>query len=138
MSIVLKKVTPVDLRSIGLNEKWLQDQIVADPSIIGLGDVEIAFREHKQPSGGRIDFLMRDREPEAETYYEVEVMLGTLDESHIIRTIEYWDKERQRRPQVAHRAVIVAENITSRFFNVLRTPQPSGSDDSRQAGGVPA
>jgi hypothetical protein len=47
-------------------------------------------------------------------------MLGTLDESHIIRTIEYWDIERQRRPQFEHCAVIVAENITSRFFNVLR------------------
>jgi hypothetical protein len=71
---------------------------------------------HRQPVGGRIDFLMRD----TETYYEVEIMLGTLDESHIIRTIEYWDIERQRRPQFDHCAVIVAEHITSRFFNVLR------------------
>lgn len=47
-------------------------------------------------------------------------MLGALDESHIIRTIEYWDIERQRRPQSEHRAVIVAEQITSRFFNVIR------------------
>lgn len=43
-----------------------------------------------------------------------------LDESHIIRSIEYWDIERQRRPQFEHRAVIVAEQITSRFFNILR------------------
>lgn len=47
-------------------------------------------------------------------------MLGTLDESHIIRTIEYWDIERQRYPAYDHRAVIVAEEITSRFFNVIR------------------
>jgi hypothetical protein len=53
-------------------------------------------------------------------FYEVEVMLGALDESHIIRTIEYWDIERQRRPKFNHRAVIVAEQITTRFFNVLR------------------
>ncbi|HEY5504093.1 MAG TPA: hypothetical protein VIK28_02975, partial [Sedimentisphaerales bacterium] len=39
---------------------------------------------------------------------------------HIIRTIEYWDIERQRRPNFDHRAVIVAEQITARFFNVLR------------------
>jgi len=57
---------------------------------------------------------------DTDLFYEVEIMLGTLDESHIIRTIEYWDVERQRRPQSDHRAVIVAENITSRFFNVLR------------------
>ena len=60
------------------------------------------------------------RDEEAETFYEVEIMLGALDESHIIRTIEYWDIERQRRPQWEHRAVIVAEQITTRFFNVLR------------------
>jgi hypothetical protein len=47
-------------------------------------------------------------------------MLGTVDESHIIRTIEYWDIERQRYPSFDHQAVIVAEEITSRFFNVIR------------------
>lgn len=118
MALELEKATPVELRSLGLDERWLQKQIEADPSLLGLGDLEIADREHRQPMGGKIDFLMRNRK--AETYYEVEVMLGALDESHIIRTIEYWDIERQRRPQWEHRAVIVAEQITSRFFNVLR------------------
>ena len=118
MSLELKKIAAVELRAVGLDEKWLQDRIKDDPTLLGLGDLEIAGREHRQPIGGRIDFLMRD--PETETYYEVEVMLGTLDESHIIRTIEYWDIERQRRPLFDHRAVIVAEQITSRFFNVLR------------------
>src|SRR6266849_5556184 len=118
MPIELKKSTPVMLRSLGLDERWLQDQISRDTSILGLGELEIAGREHHQPLGGRIDFLMRDME--TATYYEVEIMLGTLDESHIIRTIEYWDVERQRRPTFDHRAVIVAERITARFFNVLR------------------
>jgi hypothetical protein len=59
-------------------------------------------------------------DPDGETRYEIEVILGTLDESHIIRTIEYWDIERQRYPTLEHRAVIVAEEITSRFFNVIR------------------
>jgi hypothetical protein len=116
MAMELKKVASVELRAIGLDEKWLQDRIKDDPSLLGLGELEIVSREHRQPIGGRIDFLMRN----ADTFYEVEVMLGALDESHIIRTIEYWDVERQRRPQYDHCAVIVAENITSRFFNVLR------------------
>jgi len=51
--------------------------------------------------------------------YEVEVQLGATDESHIIRTIEYWDIERKRYPQYEHTAVIVAEDITSRFLNVI-------------------
>ncbi|HXJ91800.1 MAG TPA: hypothetical protein VMT20_02835 [Terriglobia bacterium] len=118
MPLELKKARPVERRSVGLDEKWLQDRIVDDPGLLGLGELEIAAREHRQPIGGRIDFLMRDTE--AETFYEVEVMLGALDESHVIRTMEYWDIERQRRPQFDHRAVIVAEQITSRFFNVLR------------------
>jgi hypothetical protein len=116
MVLELKKSTPVLLRAVGLDERWLQDRIKDDPSLLGLGDLEIVSREHRQPIGGRIDFLMRN----SESYYEVEIMLGAIDESHIIRSIEYWDVERQRRPQHDHVAVIVAEQITSRFFNVLR------------------
>lgn len=56
---------------------------------------------------------------EDDVRYEIEVMLGRLDESHIIRTIEYWDVERRRYPSLEHRAVIVAEDITNRFFNVI-------------------
>lgn len=118
MALELKKIIPVELRSVGLDEKWLQDRLKEDPNILGLGDLEVLARERRQPFGGKIDFLMYSEEDG--TYYEVEVMLGALDESHIIRTIEYWDVERQRRPQSEHRAVIVAEQITSRFFNVIR------------------
>jgi hypothetical protein len=52
--------------------------------------------------------------------YEVEVMLGATNESHIIRTIEYWDFERRQYAQRMHYAVIVAEGITKRFFNVIQ------------------
>ena len=54
-----------------------------------------------------------------ERRYEVEIQLGSTDEAHIIRTIEYWDVERKRYPQYDHTAVIIAENITSRFLNVI-------------------
>ena len=117
MAMELKKATPTRLRTLGLDERWLQDRIEEDPTILGLGDVNIVRREKSQPSGGRIDFLMYD--PDREVRYEVEVMLGALDESHIIRTIEYWDIERRRYPQYDHCAVIVAEDITSRFLNVI-------------------
>ncbi|MCK7471264.1 MAG: hypothetical protein MZU95_11155 [Desulfomicrobium escambiense] len=45
--------------------------------------------------------------------------MGGTDESHIIRTIEYWDIERKRHREYDHIAVIVAEDITSRFLNVI-------------------
>ena len=105
------------LRSLQVEERWLQDRIAEDPSILGLGDLTVLRREKKQTPGGRIDFLLAD--PEEDIRYEVEVMLGKLDESHIIRTIEYWDVERTRYPDVEHRAVIVAEDITNRFFNII-------------------
>lgn len=114
----LKKAAPCRLRSLGLDERWLQDRIAEDPTLLGLGELQVLRRERAQPSGGRIDFLLSD--PETDTRYEVEIMLGVLNESHIIRTIEYWDIERQRYPTLEHRAVIVAEEITSRFFNVIR------------------
>jgi hypothetical protein len=113
-----RRATAVRLRSLSLDERWLQDRIEEDPTILGLGDLQILRREKPHPAGGRIDFVLSD--PEQELRYEVEVMLGILDESHIIRTIEYWDIERQRYPSYDHRAVIVAEEITSRFFNVIR------------------
>jgi predicted transport protein len=100
-----------------LTEKWLQDEIIKDPSILGLGDVIVRSQERTQPKGGRLDLLLED--PESDIRYEVELQLGVVDESHIIRTIEYWDLERKRFPQYDHIAVIVAEEITSRFFNVI-------------------
>jgi hypothetical protein len=100
-----------------LTERWLQDEIVKDTSILGLGDLVVRSQERSQPKGGRLDLLLED--PDSGTRYEIELQLGTVDESHIIRTIEYWDLERRRYPQYDHVAVIVAEEITSRFFNVI-------------------
>jgi hypothetical protein len=100
-----------------LNEKWLQQRIADDPSLLGLGDLDVKDIERNQPRAGRLDVLLND--PESNTRYEVEIQLGATDESHIIRTIEYWDIERRRYPQYDHVAVIVAEEITARFFNVI-------------------
>jgi len=116
MSLKYIKLEKVNLRD-HYDEKWLQDRIEEDPSLLGLGEVIIITRERKQSTGGRIDFLLS--EPETDTRYEVEIQLGETDESHIIRTIEYWDIERKRFPYKDHIAVIVAEDITSRFFNVI-------------------
>jgi hypothetical protein len=99
------------------NEKWLQDRIAEDPAILGLGEVLLLERERVQEKAGRLDLLLSD--PEQNYRYEVELMLGATDESHIIRCIEYWDIERRRYPGYDHCAVLVAEDITSRFLNVL-------------------
>jgi len=103
--------------SIEYNEKWLQAKIEADPLMLGLGEVDFRDTEKVLIGGGRLDTILYD--PEYKKRYEVEIQLGKTDESHIIRTIEYWDLERKKNPQYEHCAVIVAEDITSRFLNVI-------------------
>lgn len=100
-----------------LNERWLQERIIEDPSILGLGNLDVRESERVQPTGGRLDLLMSD--PDSLTRYEVEIQLGASDEKHIIRTLEYWDVERRRYPQYDHVAVLIAEDVTSRFLNVI-------------------
>jgi predicted transport protein len=100
-----------------LSERWLQQRIADDPSILGLGDLILKDKERMHPRAGRLDLLLQD--PDSNRRYEVEVQLGKTDEAHIIRTIEYWDIERKRYPQYEHCAVIVAEEITARFLNVI-------------------
>jgi predicted transport protein len=115
---LIKKLEAVSLKKHPkLNEKWVQEQIAADPTLLGLGDVEVKDIERRQPGAGRLDLLLYDTETLKR--YEVEIQLGATDESHLIRTIEYWDVERRRYPQYEHTAVIVAEEITSRFLNVI-------------------
>ena len=106
------------IRDGGFDEYWLQDQIYQSPESLGLGALEALSKEKSQSGGGRLDLLLKD--PDDDSMYEVEVMLGETDEKHIIRTIEYWDNEKRRWPQRQHFAVLVAESITRRFFNVIQ------------------
>lgn len=99
------------------NERWVQERIADDPTILGLGDLVLKDKERMQPRAGRLDLLLQD--PDTLRRYEVELQLGNTDECHIIRTIEYWDIERKRYPQYEHCAVIIAEDITSRFLNII-------------------
>jgi predicted transport protein len=101
----------------GINEKIIQEIIADDPSIIGLGDLVLKDKERIQPRAGRLDLLLQD--PDTNRRYEIEIQLGKTDENHIIRTIEYWDIEKKRYPQYEHCAVLIAEDITSRFLNVI-------------------
>ena len=118
MTAPYTKPERIDLRTRPeYDEKWVQGIIAADPSVLGLGDIVLRDQERVQPHAGRLDLLLQDME--ANRRFEVELQLGPTDESHIIRTIEYWDIERRRYPQYDHCAVLVAEQVTSRFLNVI-------------------
>ena len=85
--------------------------------MLGLGDLVVRDRERiQQRTGGYLDMLLEDLDTDVR--YEVEVQLGALDADHIVRVMQYWNRERLRTPQVQHRAVLIAEEI-GRFADVL-------------------
>ncbi|MBL8800051.1 MAG: hypothetical protein JNM56_39575 [Planctomycetia bacterium] len=119
MALKLTKHECVRLKDLPeFSEVWLHNQIKDDTGILGLEDeLEVVGSERNQHGAGRLDLLLEDRENDLR--YEVEIMLGATDPSHIVRCIEYWDIERRRYPAYDHVAVLVAEDITSRFLNVM-------------------
>lgn len=107
---------PLNLRECGFDEAWLLEQISGNPFILGLGDLDTVARQ--QVNDGKFDLLLKDIEDHA--MYEVGILVGDMDEGHIIRTIEYWDYERKRWPNRQHFAVLVAEGVSRRLFNVIQ------------------
>jgi len=118
METEIKIGKKIYIRSAGKDEYWLQDVIYDNPKILGLGNLIAVNKEKKQSSGGRLDILLKD--PTDNSMYEVEVMLGETDPSHIIRAIEYWDNEKRKFPQRQHFCVLVAESFDRRYFNVIQ------------------
>lgn len=109
---------PYSLRNSKVHdEKWLQELLSANETILGLGNIEHIDSERFQNNGGRLDLMFQSGS--GAVRYCVELQLGSTDANHIIRTIEYWDNERSRNPHIEHVAVIVAEDITTRFLNVI-------------------
>ncbi|MCR9291860.1 MAG: hypothetical protein NXI32_04015 [bacterium] len=119
MSLRFVKHEKIELRKHPiLNERWVQDRIEEDPAILGLGqDLRLLDRERTLAGGGRLDLLLIDDDNERR--YEIELQLGPTDPNHIIRCIEYWDLERRRYPAYEHLAVLIAEDVTARFLNVM-------------------
>lgn len=113
----LVKANTVGLESVGVSEAYLEKFIQDDPRVLGLGDLVVIERQRRQDKAGRLDLLLQDIS--GSVRYEVELMLGPADESHLIRTVEYWDIERRRYPAYEHRAVLIAEDIATRFLNVI-------------------
>ena len=59
----IKLVTPklISLREHpGLSERWVEDQLVENPALLGLGEVEVRERQRNQPRAGRLDLVLED------------------------------------------------------------------------------
>jgi hypothetical protein len=103
------------------DERWLEKQIVEKPVFLGLGQVTILHSQLIHKEGGRLDLLAEDKENQYR--YAIELMLGRLDKSHIVRAIDYWLREtaREKRDEWQTVAVVVAEDVrNSRYFNVVK------------------
>lgn len=83
-------------------EKWVQQIIVGNPSVLGLGDLDVKEVERRQPHAGRLDLLLVD--PDSSTRYEVELQLGATDESHIIDMRRTYTEPQVRAPVRKQRA----------------------------------
>jgi hypothetical protein len=66
----------LSIREAGFDEYWLQDQIIENPACLGVGELETIAKERQQSSGGRLDIVLKN--PEDDSMYEVEVMLGEI------------------------------------------------------------
>jgi hypothetical protein len=119
MSLAYEKAKYLSIRAdCEWSEKFVEDEIARDPAILNLGDLQF-LQKQRRHSRGRLDLLLCEKSDSNTNWYEVELQLGSTDPSHIIRTIEYWDVERKRNPEYKHTAVIIAEEIDGRFFNVI-------------------
>jgi hypothetical protein len=128
MNYEYTKTLPVTLEKRERMKRWLQELISKDPSILGLGEVIVIQRERVATYCGRIDLILSDNDPEEALRYEVEIMLGAVDESHIIRTIEYWDVERRRFPVISTSSGDCRGGNYSAFFQRNQPSKQSGSN----------
>jgi hypothetical protein len=96
----------------GYDEAWLEREIAKDPKILGLGDLQVVRAQLRQDKERRLDLLLKDAEED--TYYSVELMLGELNASHLIRGIDYWLRNEQafEDKEWDHVPVVVAEKIS--------------------------
>lgn len=115
-----EKVKIIDVKKCkSINEAVIRDALAGNPDLLDLGTSKLRLVEKERNEGdfGRLDLLFADEDNKI--MYETELQLGAIDESHIVRCLEYWDCEQTQSPGYQHVAILIAENVNSRFKNVL-------------------
>ncbi len=108
----------VSLRSHG-TEAWLEQELRAKPGMLGFGPVKVMSFQRSHKNAGRLDLVLEDAENRI--VYVGEIMLGTLDASHIVRSLDYWlrEKTRQDRQDWEFVAFLVAEDVHGSRYAAL-------------------
>jgi hypothetical protein len=112
--------TKVSLKDLDLPESWLERKIREDHTILGLGGITKTIFQRRYKNAGRVDLVLLDEENSF--LYCAELMLGEVDESHIVRCVEYWLAETRKPSNKGWNviAVLAAESIRkSRYFPVI-------------------
>lgn len=100
-----------------LDGQWVCSVIASDPSILGLGKLEMIDKGCAPVSSDRLDLLLGEMTGMAR--YEAELQLGATNPAHIIQTIEYWGKERRLNPRHEHVGVLIAQEFSPRFLSII-------------------
>jgi hypothetical protein len=100
-----------------LDDGWLCQRIIDDPSILGLGELRVV--DEGRIRDGRLELLLRD--PKSGAHFTVLVRAGVADESDLVRALEHWTVSRSRSGQEEHSAIVVAEHFPPRFIAAADT-----------------
>src|SRR4051812_48565824 len=100
-----------------LNESWLRERIVDDPSVLGLGELRLA--DEGRLRDGRLELLLRD--PATGRRFTLLVRVGPAEEADLVRVLEQWAVESARYPEHPHFAVVIAEELPPRVLSAANT-----------------
>jgi hypothetical protein len=106
--------SPARPRGGASTEQTLVEQIHADPTVLGLGDLDLKRASWRSR---QISLLLES--PAESVLFVVELQLGPTDDRHVMRVVERWLTECKRQRVNRCSAVLVAEEITPRYVNIL-------------------
>jgi hypothetical protein len=101
--------SPASVRGGGNEEQRLVERISKDPTILGLGDLDLRSASLRSR---QVSLLLEN--PTEMALYVVELQFGRTDDRHIMRLVERWDATRKRYGRNRCFAVLVAEQIAPR------------------------
>jgi hypothetical protein len=104
------------LTDLDRDEAWLQGWFREQPTRLGLGD--LAAESNDEPVSEPDATFMATHEDRC---FSVDVQLGELDPSHGFAVLDAWARNRARKPDQDHVAVLVTETVGDRYRTTLET-----------------
>ncbi len=111
----LQRASKASLENEGIKEGTIRDWIGDNPDVLDLGPVIDNAVKEQVLGRGRVDLVLES----SDSHYVTEIQRGKLDADHVTRILEYWDLYRRQKPDTKCIAVLIAEDVTSRFLNVI-------------------